>query len=96
MDAGRGELGPEDVDNSGDEALPVRTAAVQQLGDTPVLLRLQETEAHILKLPFDLPDAQAVGQGRVDLPRLAGEGSAHILRQVLACAHQVQSFGQHH
>ncbi|RMO84044.1 hypothetical protein ALQ33_05543 [Pseudomonas syringae pv. philadelphi] len=50
-----------------DETLAIQPALVQQLGDLLVLVRLQVAERQVFQLPFDVADAQAVGQRRIDV-----------------------------
>src|SRR5581483_5857495 len=45
----------------------------EMLGELLVLLRLEVLEREVLELPFDLPDAEAVRERRVDLERLPGD-----------------------
>ncbi len=51
----------------GDPGFAIRAALVQQLRDAPVGFRLQVTEGEVLKLPLELPDAEPIGQRRMDV-----------------------------
>ena len=51
--------------------LPLGAFFIQQLRNLPVHLGLQETKGQVFHLPFDLPNAQPVGQGREYLQRFA-------------------------
>ena len=64
-----------------DVVLAVAAAFVEQTRDAPIGVGLQQAEGLVLQLPLQLPDTQAVGQGRVDVGREA--------RQLLA-------FGRRH
>src|SRR5690606_4120653 len=59
-----------------DEALAVGALLVEQAGDTLVGVRLQPAEGQVLQLPLQLPDAQAVGQGRMDVGGEFGQVAA--------------------
>ena len=50
-----------------DVVLAFRALRRKYLGDLPVLLFVQVPEGQVIQPPFDLPDTQAVGQGRVDV-----------------------------
>ena len=64
-----------------DVALAVAAALVEQARDALVHVRLQVAEREVLHLPLDLPDAQAVGQRRVDVGGALGQRAALLLRQ---------------
>ena len=59
-----------------------------------VVLGLQVAERQVLELPLDLPDAQPIGQRRVDLHRLLGDAPLLVGRQILERPHVVQAIGQ--
>ena len=50
---------------------------IQQPGNVLVGDRLQKAEGQVFHLPFNLPDAQAVGQGRKHLQGFAGQLGGH-------------------
>src|SRR6185312_4637938 len=73
--AGRVERLLQLVQRLADETLAIDAPLVEQLRDATVGVRLQEAERQILQLPFQLPDAEAIGQRRVDIaaqPRQRG------------------------
>jgi hypothetical protein len=74
-----------------DETFAVDAFFVQQAGDALVGLGLGPAERQVLEFPLELPDAQAVGQGRVDVGGDIGQRTAFIRRQAcgLAQAHQL-------
>ena len=62
-------------------------------------LRLEDLEGQILQLPLQPADAEAIGQGAVDLARFAGDPLLLLLLQRAEGAHVVQpvsQFHQHH
>ncbi len=63
-------------------------------GDLAVLLRLQIAETQILQFPFELPDAQAIGEWRIDFAGLQRNALTLLLRQDLCGAQPVQLVGQ--
>ena len=62
--------------------------------DLGVLARMQGREGKVFQLPADGLDAQAVGQGRIDLERLLGLLELLVLAQIAEGAHVVQPVGQ--
>ena len=64
------------------------------VGDLVVLLGLEVAERQVLELPLQLPDAQPVGQRRVDLHRLLRDAAALGRRPELERPHVVQPVGQ--
>jgi hypothetical protein len=64
------------------------------VGDLAVLLGVEVAEGEVFKLPLDLPDAEAVGEGGVDLHRLARLATAMILRHGVHRAHVVEAVGE--
>ncbi len=71
---------------------------IQKPGDLLVGLRLQEAERQILQLPFDLPNAQAVGQGRKHIQRFTGQRrrDRQLGRGIVAQGLHARSQPQHH
>ena len=64
-----------------DAALALDARLVEHAGDRLVLLGLQEAKRQVLDLPLDLPDAEAIGERREDLHRLARQ---HLRAGLLA------------
>jgi hypothetical protein len=60
----------------GDERFPGEPPLVQGLGDAAVGGGFEQPERQVLQFPLELPDAEAVGQRRVDVEGLAGQGLA--------------------
>ena len=65
------QLARERRDRAGDVSLALGALLVEHLRDLLVELGLEKAEREVLKLPFELPDAQAIGERRVDVERLA-------------------------
>ncbi len=78
----------------GNEALAIKAAFVQQLGDLLVLVGLQVTEGQVLQLPFDMTDTQSVGQRRVDVEDFPGDAVALFVVGVLHRADGARTLGQ--
>ena len=81
-------------DDVGQVLLALRAGLGHHAGDLLVLVGLQVEEGEVLQLPLDGVDAEAVGDGGVDLQRLAGLEDAPVLAQGRQCAHVVQAVGQ--
>jgi hypothetical protein len=52
---------------------------VEHLGDALVGVRVEEAEGQVLQLPLQLPDAEAVGERRIDVERLARHLGAQVV-----------------
>ena len=78
----------------GDEALAIKAALMQQLGDLLVLLRLQIAEGQVLQLPLDVADAQSMGQGGIDVEDFPGDAVALLVVGVLHRANGAGAFSQ--
>jgi hypothetical protein len=78
----------------GDEALAIKATLVQQFGDLFVLVGLQVTEGQVLQLPFDVADAEAVGQWRIDVEDFPGDAVAFFVVVVLHGANGAGPLGQ--
>ena len=63
-------------------------------GQLAIGLGVDVLEGEVLELPLDLPDAQALGQGRVDLGGLLGDALLLIGRQRPERTHVVEAVGQ--
>ncbi len=77
-----------------DVALALGAALRQRLLHLGVDVGLQVAEGQVLQLPLDLPDAQAAGQRRVDVQRLARDAPLLLGAHVAQGAHVVQPVGQ--
>jgi hypothetical protein len=88
------QLAAQDLDHALDVLLARDAAAGDLVGDLVVLLGLEVAEGQVLELPLQLPDAQAVGQRRVDLHGLLRDAAALGRRTELERAHVVQAVGQ--
>ena len=64
------------------------------LGDHRVAQRMQGAEAQVLQLGLDPVHAEALGDRRVDLQRLAGDAPARLRRHRVERAHVVQAVGE--
>ncbi len=71
-------------------ALARHAGFVHFTGDATIGLRLQMPECQVLQLPLHLPDAQPVGQRRVDVARELGQRAALIFAQAIGHAHARQ------
>ena len=63
-------------------------------GQRLVGLGLEHLEGQVLELPLDLPDAQALGERRVDLGGLARDAQLLVDGQRAQRAHVVQPVGE--
>ena len=77
-----------------DVALAVGAPLVERRGHAAVLVGLEVTERQILELPLQLPDAEAVGERRVDGARLERAARALGGRQVARVAQRHQLLGE--
>ena len=94
LDPVPGELRLEDRDRPLDVALAARPARVEVRRQLAVALRVEVLEREVLQLPLDLPDAQPLGQGRVDLHGLARDPELLLRREAGQRAHVVEPIGQ--
>ena len=76
-----------------DIVLPIGTLFFQQLGDAPVLRRFQIAKGEILQLPFQVPDSQAMREGRVDIEDLARHPPLAFGTAVAHCVQGPGAFG---
>ena len=67
---------------------------VEELGQLAEPLRLEGLEREVLELPLDLPDAEALGERRVDLEGLARDPELLLRREGGEGAHVVQAVGE--
>ena len=77
-----------------DETFAIAAFFVEQTGDALIGFRLQVAEGEIFQFPLQLPDAEAVGQGRMDVHRELGQGGLFLARRLAGRAHARQMFGQ--
>ena len=86
MDADRRQFRAHAGDGIADELLALAALLVEHHGDFLVDVRVQETEGQVLQFPLQFPDAEAVGQRRVEFERLARHLGAQIvlMRRVVA------------
>ena len=94
LDAGLLERLVEHDHGSLDERLALAPMRLELLGQAPVGLGLEHLEGQVLELPLDLPDAQPLGQRRIDLGSLARNALLLLGRQGRDRAHVVQPIGQ--
>jgi hypothetical protein len=59
------------IDRVDDELLALGSLLVEVLRNILVDRRMHETEGEVLELPLQLPDAEPIGQGRIQFQRLA-------------------------
>ena len=64
------------------------------MDDAVVGFRIDILEGQVLELLLDGVDAEAVGQGRIDIQRFPGDGGAALLRLMTEGAHVVQAVRQ--
>ena len=62
----------------------------------PEGIGLQQLEGEVLQFPLEAADAEPVGQGCVDLPRLPGDALLLLGLERTKCAHVVEAIGQLH
>ncbi len=97
LDAGRGKLAAQRLLHAVDVVLAVAAALVEQARDALVRLRLERAQGKILELPLQLPDAEAVGERREQVERLARRARAHFAGCVFTAdqeAQRLRAFGE--
>ena len=94
LDVLRGEFLLEHFDDALDIFLARQATAGQLVGNLVVLLWLEVAEGEVFQLPLQLPDAEPIGQWRVDLHRLLRDPPTLRRRPVLERLHVVQAIGQ--
>ncbi|MNM80777.1 hypothetical protein D3C81_927540 [compost metagenome] len=77
-----------------DVALAGDARFVDLARDAPVGVRLQVAERQVFQFPFQLPDAQPVGQRRMDVAGQLGQRAALFLIELVGRAHARQLPGQ--
>ena len=80
------------------DLLDLALALLALLGDPAdqivIVLGLEVAQGQVLELPLEAPHAQAVGERRVDVQRLAARSLLPLGRQVLERAHVVEAVGE--
>jgi len=94
LDAGIGQRLLQQAAGVRDPGFAIAAALVEQVGDAPVGFRLQVAEGQVLKLPLQLPDAEAIGQWRMDVGGELGNGAALVVSQRASPAHHHQLPGE--
>ena len=87
---GLGELRHEIVD----VVFPVNSLFIQKPGNLLVGIRLEISEGEILKLPFELTDAETVGQRSVDIGAFLGQEHLYLLIHVFTFPKHGNSLGK--
>ena len=88
------ELEAQDFDDALDVFFARHTPRSDFVGDLVVFLGLEVAERQVFELPLQLPDAQTVGQRRVDLHRLLRHAAALGGRPELERLHVVEPVGK--
>src|SRR5271166_4090980 len=70
LDAGGLELALQQALELLDVAFALGAAHLESRGDVLIVRRLQKAKRQIFQLPFHLPDAEPIGERRIDLARL--------------------------
>jgi hypothetical protein len=94
LDAGGGQLALQAGDGFLDELLALDAALVELFRDALVGVRFEEAEGEVLQLPLQVPDADAVGERRVDVEALARHLGALGLRMIGQVAQRLRAAGQ--
>ena len=84
------------VQRLADECLAIDAALVEQLGDAAIGVRLQVAERQVLQLPFQLPDAEPVGQRGMDVAAQPRQRGGLLRRQRRRGAHPRELARQQH
>lgn len=74
----------------GDKTLALAAFFLERFRQRLVGLRVQVAECQVFQLPFELPDAQAVGEGGIDFASLDRECLLYLNRCRLGFAHAMQ------
>jgi len=77
--AGRGQLAFQAIGRLADEEFALAALLVQMTGNVLVDLGVEETEGQVFQFPLQLPDAEPVGQRRIELERLARNRYAQVV-----------------
>ena len=91
-----GQAIPQQLHRDREPVLPFTALGGHLLLHLPESLGLQDLEGQILQLPLEAADAEAVGQGGVDLAGLAGDALLLLGLQGAERAHVVETVGQLH
>ena len=81
-------------DGIADELFALAALLVEHPGDFLVDVRVQETEGEVFQFPLQFPDAEAVGQRRVEFERLARHLDAQIVLMRRVVAQRLGAAGQ--
>ena len=82
------------VDDEADVFLPLLALHADEVDDAVIGLGIDILEGEVLELLLDGIDAEAVGQGRVNIQRFPGDGGAALLRLMTEGAHVVEAVRQ--
>lgn len=77
-----------------DVMLAIDTPLMEQFSDAFIFIRMQITEAEILKLPFKLTNAEAVSQRRIDVGTFFRRQYALIFRCVFHFSQMCDALGE--
>src|SRR5581483_12367192 len=88
------QLAGENSDRLSDLLLAGAPRFVQQALELLIALRLKVGEGRIFEAPLELPDAEPVGEGRVDLERLARDALTILGWLAVERAHVVQAIAE--
>ena len=93
------ELALQRRDHVADVALAIEPSLVDEPGDPLVFVGLERAQRQVLELPLELPDAEAVGERRVDVHHLARGDAAAATFASHQMAQRLRPLGkldQHH
>ena len=94
-----GQLRLEPVGHVGHVGLALGSPGRQHAGNLAVFAFVQMAESQVVQLPLELPDAQAMGQRRVDVQGFLGDAPPLVFGERVQRAHVVQpvrEFDEHH
>ena len=94
LDAGLAQPHAQLLGHVGDQPLALLALHAHQPHQLLVALGIDVAQRQVLQLPLDGVHAHAVGQRRVDVQRLPGDGNLALRALVLQRAHVVQAVGQ--
>ena len=93
-DADRCQLALQQRDDVLDVALAILPPLVEKPRDAPVLVGLERAQRKILELPLELPDAEAIGERRIDIDHLARDGATTLGIAGHQPAHRLRALGE--
>jgi hypothetical protein len=94
VDPDRGQLALEAGDGIGDELLALAALLVELLGDLLVGIGMQEAEREVFQFPLQFPDAEAVGERRIEFQRFARDRHAQFVRLHRVMAQRLRARGE--